>query len=112
MLAPSVERFIENEMRNKALLSAARTAIAVERYRLTHDELPDHLSILVPQYLDHIPRDPFDSNDALRYKRLAKGYMVYSIGLDCTDDGGDSGNSRPSDGPWKAATDVTFTVER
>ncbi len=36
----------------------------------------------------------------LRYKKLAKGYVVYSVGEDGKDDGGDE------------KKDITFTVER
>ena len=46
-----------------------------------------------------------------RYKKIAKGYVVYSIGSD----GIDSGGMGDSSGPWSrinnAPHDVTLTVE-
>jgi len=57
-----------------------------------------------------VPADPFDGA-ALRYRRLEKGYVIYSLGSDGHDDGG---REKPSD--WKSSDkttyDITFTVER
>ena len=69
-------------------------------------KLPDALGEVVPAYLDAVPRDPFDGAE-LRYKRLEKGYVVYSIGEDGSDDGG----KERSKGK-KQNCDETFIVER
>ncbi|MGA2241076.1 MAG: hypothetical protein ABSH11_03450 [Verrucomicrobiota bacterium] len=88
----------------------ATTALAIERFRLAHGRLPENLNELVPQFLSAVPSDPFDGQP-LRYPRLAKGYVIYSIGRDGHDDGGQKkpADWRPSD---KTTYDVTFTVER
>jgi hypothetical protein len=87
----------------------AQTAIAVERYRAANGKLPDELSDLIPTFLPAVPVDPFDGMP-LRYKKLAKGYVVYSVGEDREDNGGAETNSNGcSYGP---GTDITFTVER
>jgi hypothetical protein len=83
----------------KGRLHAALTAIATERYRLANGKLPDKLDELVLAYLSAVPTDPF-TGQPLRYKKLAKGYVVYSVGEDGKDDGGDE------------KKDITFTVER
>ena len=59
----------------------------------------------MPDYLIVAPIDPFDGKP-LRYKKLAKGYVVYSIGTNETDNGGSEtiGETGP--------LDVTFTVKR
>jgi hypothetical protein len=75
-----------------ALMRVARAALAIERYRLATGQLPDKLT-------DSAPLDPFDGQP-LRYRKLAKGYVVYSVGEDGKDDGGDE------------KKDITFTVER
>jgi len=82
-----------------ARLRAARTAIAVERFRLVHGQPPHSLTELDPFGVGAVPIDPY-SGRPLLYKKLAKGYVVYSIGEDEKDDGGDEKN------------DVTFVVER
>jgi hypothetical protein len=86
---------------NTARLRVARTAVAVERYRLAHGQPPTTLATLIPFYLDAIPADPFDPASApLQYRKLAKGYIVYSIGSDVA-----NGNAEKK-------KDITFTVER
>ena len=58
--------------------------------------------------MEAIPEDPFDGRP-LRYKKLEKGYVVYSIGPDGVDDGGLE--KAPAD-PDADPPDITFTVER
>jgi len=82
-----LSRYISTELRNIAELKTAQAAIAVQRYRLAKDELPDQLKDLVPDYLDSVPTDPFDGKE-LRYKKLETGFVVYSIGENLSDDGG------------------------
>jgi hypothetical protein len=95
-----------------ARLQAIQVGLAVERYRLTtQDKSPHQVEELVPTFLKAIPRDPFDGQP-LRYRQLAKGFVVYSIGRDGTDDAGaerrfGSAGGNPSD-PY----DITFKVER
>lgn len=64
-----------------------RAALAVERYRLKYGKLPDKLSDLKGEFVEKTPLDPFDGKE-LRYKKLDKGYMIYSVGSDCVDNGG------------------------
>jgi hypothetical protein len=72
----------------EARLNIIHTILAIERYCLANqNRLPESLSALVPSMLDSVPPDPFDGKP-LRYKKLIKGYMVYSIGLDRKDDAG------------------------
>ena len=63
-----------------ARLRSARIAIAIERFRVSHDhQLPQTLAELTPFGSSGVPIDPFDGQP-LRYKKLAPGYVVYSIG--------------------------------
>jgi hypothetical protein len=84
-------QFLKLDARFVASLRATRAGVAVESYRAEHGQLPDSL----PSNLI----DPFDGQP-LRYKKLPKGYVVYSVGEDGKDDGGDE------------KKDITFTVER
>jgi hypothetical protein len=101
---------ITKETSSVAYLRTSIAAIAVERFRLAHGRLPENLNELVPQFLSTVPDDPFDGQP-LRYHRLAKGYVVYSVGADGHDDGG---REKPID--WKSTDktkyDITFIVER
>jgi hypothetical protein len=51
-----------------------------------------------------VPLDPWDGKP-LRYKKLDKGYVIYSVGSDRKDDGG-------SADPERGFKDITFRVAR
>jgi len=87
MLAPGLGRVAELDSRVRAHIDLARTALAIERYRLTTGKVPERLEELVPQYLKEVPIDPFDGNP-IRYHRTEPGYRLYSIGEDGQDNGG------------------------
>jgi hypothetical protein len=108
-IMPALARITTIDTRNIAQLRTARVGLAIEHYRLAAGKLPDKLSDLVPDYLDSVPRDPFDGNE-LQYKKLKIGFVVYSIGEDLIDDGGkEKPPRRTKESPtW----DVTFIVER
>jgi hypothetical protein len=78
--------------------------------RLLQSRLPQTLDELQVLLSMETSTDPFDGQP-LRYHRLTKGYVVYSVGRDCHDDGG---RQKPAD--WKSSDkttyDITFTVER
>ncbi len=111
MIMPALSRITTIEMRAIAHLRAADIALAVQRYRLAADELPDELADLVPAYLETVPKDPFDGND-LRYRKLEPGFVVYSVGEDLSDDGGKEKPAKTTRGGEPVKWDVTFIVER
>jgi hypothetical protein len=104
-------RYIAIDLSRTAQMRVGQIGLAVERYRLGVGELPDTLGELVPTYLDSVPRDPFGGGE-LRYKRLEKGYVVYSIGQDGSDDGGKEQLPREERKDPEENWDVTFIVER
>ncbi len=111
ILAPALLRTYQLDLRHVADQRVACTALAVERYRLAQDKLPQALDELVPIYLDAVPTDPFDGQ-ALRFSLLAQGYVVYSIGDDKIDDGGAERNKENRRANGTPVWDVTFFVER
>ncbi len=110
-ITPALSRAITIEARTIAHLRTAQIALALRRYHLATDKLPDKLANLVPAYLESVPKDPFDGND-LRYKKLEPGFVVYSVGEDLSDDGGKERPPRNKRGQKPPNWDVTFTVER
>jgi hypothetical protein len=69
----------------------ARTAIALERYRLAHGEHPKSLDVLVPQFIGKIPHDVINGQP-LHYRLDVNGqFALYSVGWNETDDGGENG---------------------
>jgi hypothetical protein len=83
----------------QASVDLARTAIALERYRLAHGEYPESLDALVPQFIAKLPHDVINSQP-LHYRRdppspgsgAASGqFVLYSVGWNETDGGGEVG---------------------
>ena len=109
VIRSDTSRYFEGHASVLTTLRLARTALAIERWRLAHhDNLPDALAELMPAYLPTIPIDPF-ADQPLCYQKLARGYRVYSVGPDFKDDGG---REKPPDAKENAHFDMTFTVER
>ncbi len=69
----------------------AITALALKRYELRHHQPASDLAALVPEFLPAVPRDPMDGQP-LRYRTKPDGgFLLYSVGEDGKDDGGDTG---------------------
>ncbi|HET7624458.1 MAG TPA: hypothetical protein VFM25_04275, partial [Verrucomicrobiae bacterium] len=114
ILLPDISRAADRDALLRANLRTAATAVAIERWRLGHEgKIPDSLNDLIPSLVSAMPLDPFDGKP-LRYKKLAHGYIVYSIGPDLEDDGGKEQPPRGVKVPLKERNkfDVTFAVER
>jgi hypothetical protein len=99
LLGMNGSRVILKDATVTARLRSARIAIAIERFRVSHDhQLPQTLAELTPFGSSGAPVDPFDGQP-LRYKKLASGYVVYSIG-------------EKGDGVGSRQDDLAFLVER
>jgi hypothetical protein len=107
MLMQSISRIGMLELRSIAQLDCARAGLGVERYWLAEGRLPETLEQLVPKFIEAVPIDPFDGKP-LRYKRLEKGYTIYSVGEDGEDNGGIPKSKVQKDEKF----DLPFTVER
>ena len=110
MLTPATARMYQVELGAVAGSLCARTALAVERHRLAKGQVPDKLDQLVPIFMPRVPLDPFNGQP-LRFRRLEKGFVAYSVGKDLTDNQGEErtiGKARRGQKTW----DETFTVAR
>jgi hypothetical protein len=105
----SLSGTIVSEARTQAFIKLASTALAVERFRLDRGRLPGDLKELTPQFIAAVPTDPFDGAP-LRYRRLARGYVIYSVDADGHDDGGREPPERKKITD-KTSYDLTFIVE-
>jgi hypothetical protein len=103
----SMTHIAELDVRIRTHLDLARTALAIERYRLATAEVPERLAELVPTYLEHVPVDHFDGQ-SIRYRRTDPGYLLYSVDTDGQDNGGRERNDKNRDGPY----DLCFIVTR
>ena len=102
LLLSGLDAHVVREARGLANLRLATAAVALEQFRVEHgSRYPASLSELVPNYLAAPPADPFDGQP-LRYRKHGPGYLLYSIGPDLKDDGGE--RKKGKDG------DIVFTI--
>ncbi len=107
IIMPGQIRAYQYEWLCRTRRDAARTAVAIERFRLDRNRLPQHLNELTPAYLDILPRDFWNHGQSLSYRVKENGaFVVYSYGLDREDDRGEIDPERN----WWHEGDVTFTV--
>jgi hypothetical protein len=87
-LVPSTINVAPKAVRSANQLNLAVLACALERYQLQNGKYPEHLTALVPQYLQKLPMDTVTGRDMI-YKPTADGrFMIYSVGYDGVDNGG------------------------
>ncbi|HNU30993.1 MAG TPA: hypothetical protein PKN00_17500 [Sedimentisphaerales bacterium] len=72
---------IPADLRFRTRLSWARTAMAVERYRISMGNVPERLEQLVPRHMENVPTAPFDGRP-ICYRRADRGYILYSVVTD------------------------------
>jgi hypothetical protein len=98
-IIPNGERAFQSAVQNETMRQLTITAIALKRYELGHHRLPSDLAELVPEFLSAVPIDPM-SGQPLRYHLNADGsFVLYSVGEDGHDDGGNPNPPKSSDRP-------------
>ncbi len=81
------------------------TAIALHRHKLRHGKFPADLAALVPEFLPAAPIDFMDGKP-LRYRLQSDGtFLLYSVGEDGVDNGGDTGVLGVTSSTWTSARD-------
>ena len=87
-LIPAMFKITNKSCNAQTTVVMARIAVALERHRLANGNYPEKLDALVPRFLAKTPLDVFDGKP-LRYRLNGDGtFILYSIGVNQTDDGG------------------------
>jgi len=107
MLLPSLSRAGDVVTNAEARQATAHVALASQRYRLAHGDYPEKLEDLVATFLPELPVDPFTGKPLL-YVNDGSRVLVYSVGENLTDDGGD-GEYNPR---LHSVRDITFTLKQ
>lgn len=89
LIIPSLETAIAAEDRTSTMLQLTRLAAALATYRAEHRVYPAKLDGIVPGELSKLPVDIYNSKGFV-YRPTSDGYLLYSIGEDGKDDGGDN----------------------
>jgi hypothetical protein len=88
-MSGGTEIFVGRALRAQTLANMVTAAIALERFRLAHHTYPEALAGLAPEFVQALPVDCMDGH-ALRYRLNPDGtYLLYSVGDDGVDNGGD-----------------------
>lgn len=106
VLSPAIAKIGASDRRKHALLRSMIVALAAERFRRDKKTWPDKIDPLCPQYLGALPLDPFDGKP-LRYRRVADGVVIYSVGQDVADNDGKLDRERYGTAP---STDIGFRL--
>lgn len=99
LLMPAVDKVLQAETRSEAYLGTIIAGIACERYRQQTGNWPKTLADMPKEILKAVPIDPYVGGP-VKYKRTETGIVIYTTGLDGTDDGGlldASGSKKGSD---------------
>ena len=77
------------------------TAIALKRFQLRNGKHPAEVKNLVPEFLEKLPIDLMDGKP-LRYQLKPEGaFVLYSVGVDGQDNGGDATPTEPATTKYK-----------
>jgi hypothetical protein len=99
LLLPAVARTAAKFANGQTTLDLATVACALERHRLAHGQYPEQLDLLVPRFIAKIPSDVING-ELLKYRREPDGtFVLYSVGWNEADDGGEVGLTRAGTGP-------------
>jgi hypothetical protein len=91
-MSPVIRKTLQIETARRVVI----TAIALKRFQLKHGQWPETLAELAPEFFQTAPLDPYDGKP-LKYRPNADGtFLLYSVGEDGVDDGGDFSPVKPS----------------
>jgi hypothetical protein len=105
LFVPGTTKIGQASRRKHARIRCATAALACERYRQKAGTWPAKLADLVSDYLPEVPTDPYDGKP-LRFRRLADGLAIYTLGPDEQDDGGTFDREKPI----RPGTDIGFRL--
>ena len=86
---PFTQLIVGQAARAQTLANMVTAAIALERFRLAHHAYPAALANLVPEFVQAVPVDYMDGRDLRYHLNPDRTYLLYSVGQDGVDNGGD-----------------------
>ena len=109
MLVPAVVRVNELSHRNKTDSQALLTILAILRYKNGKGFYPGNLQELITTgYLKELPNDPYRDRPLI-YRRTDDSFVLYSVGPNFTDEGGEPGkDSKGRVRNWRDNGDTVF----
>jgi hypothetical protein len=102
LLGSSSKSFSTRKSREAVNVTATQLLLALKIYQIRHNKLPESLSELVPEFFPQIPLDDFDGKP---FRYLPGKKLIYSVGPDLKDSGGEDFHKNPKD------YDLPFQIE-
>lgn len=93
---PNVTIVLDAQDRANTYYDLSRIVLSLAAYRADHGKYPTNLAALSPKYINTIPSDRF-TGKPLKYKLTKTGYLLYSVGVNGQDDGGQRRDSKQDD---------------
>jgi hypothetical protein len=94
LMLPAFNKVLSARERCDQLQDNLSVAFALAAYRRDHGRYPKELAALAPKYLDKVPADLF-SGKPLIYRPSENGYLLYSVGVNGRDEGGQGYEDQP-----------------
>lgn len=88
MLLPAMPASIDAVERIEVLRELNLLSASLHAYRLDHESFPERLEDLIPEYVDEVPLDRFQSFRPFVYRLEEGDFLLYSFGQNLQDDGG------------------------
>jgi len=98
LLLPGFGRTAELTAQTDAQHRLAILGVAMWRYRLHHGAFPDQLDLLAPEFIPAVPIDPFTGKSMTLHRTAGGKVVIYSLGPDLKDDGGNPWDRRARKG--------------
>jgi hypothetical protein len=104
-LIPAYAKVVHRTQQAQTGIDLALVACALERYRLARGEYPARLEALAPAYLERVPQDVV-TGGPLNYRKTPGGrFVLYSVGENRVDDGGEVHLNKNKTGADRGAGD-------
>jgi len=102
LLEPSSKSFSTRKSREAVNVTATQLLLALKIYKIRHYKLPESLSELEPEFFPQVPLDDFDGKP---FRYLPGKKLIYSVGPDLKDSGGEGFHKNSED------YDLPFPIE-
>lgn len=89
MAIPNYARAVDRAVQAETERQMTLAAIALKRFHVRHSNWPPSLGALVPEFLAAVPYDYMSAKPLCYHPMADAGYVLYSVGEDGKDDGGD-----------------------
>ncbi|MBI5092327.1 MAG: hypothetical protein HZB26_07765 [Candidatus Hydrogenedentes bacterium] len=90
ILLSNFARAVDMQARDEALIALLQVGLALELYHTQHGTYPATLDAIAPTLGGRVPLDPY-TGQPLHYRPAGQSFLLYSVGIDLADDGGQQG---------------------